>query len=100
MPYRRFLAANVAGALAWATTMGTLAYFFGKPVAAVLSSLGVWALVALAAFLLARFAFGRWQRARERRLSGGPGRPAGGRDATGVGRKRATAATGEMVLGR
>lgn len=71
IPYRRFLAANVAGALAWATTMGTLAYFFGKPVAAFLSLLGVWALVALAAFLLARFAFGHWQRAREKRLAAG-----------------------------
>lgn len=68
MPYRRFLAANVAGAVTWATTMGTLAFFFGKPVAAFLSSMGVWALVAVAAFLLVHFAFGRWQRARERRL--------------------------------
>lgn len=59
MPYRRFLAANVAGAVTWATTMGTLAFFFGKPVAAVLSSLGIWALVALAVFVIARFAFKR-----------------------------------------
>lgn len=71
MPYRRFLAANVAGAVSWATTMGTLAYFFGKPVAAVLSSMGVWALVAVAAFLLARLAFGRWRRAREARFAAG-----------------------------
>ncbi len=69
MPYRRFLAANVAGAFAWATTMGTLSYFFGKPVAAFLSSIGVWALVAIATFLLARFAFGRWQRTRKRQLA-------------------------------
>lgn len=68
MPYRRFLAANAAGAFAWATIMGSLAYFFGKPVAAFLSSMGVWALVAIAAFLLVRFTFGRWRRARERRL--------------------------------
>lgn len=59
MPYRRFLAANVAGAVAWATTMGTLGFFFGKPVAAILSSLGVWALVALAVFVIARFDFKR-----------------------------------------
>lgn len=59
MPYRRFLDANVAGAVAWATTMGTLGFFFGKPVAAVLSSLGVWALVALAVFMIARFVFKR-----------------------------------------
>lgn len=69
MPYRRFLAANVAGALTWATTMGTLAFFFGRPVAAFLSSLGVWGLVAIAALLLARFAFRRWRRDRERRLA-------------------------------
>ena len=69
MPYRRFLAANVAGALTWATTMGTLAFFFGRPVATFLSSLGVWGLVAIAALLLARFAFRRWRRDRERRLA-------------------------------
>ena len=69
MPYRRFLAANVAGALTWATIMGTLAFFFGKPVAAVLSSLGVWALVGIAASLLARFAFKRWRRSREGQLA-------------------------------
>ena len=68
MPYHRFLAANVAGAFAWATTMATMAYFFGKPVAAFASSIGVWALVAIAVFLLARFVFARWRRARERRL--------------------------------
>ena len=71
MPYRRFLAANVAGAVAWATMMGTLAYFFGKPVATILSSMGVWALVVIAVFLVARFAFKRWQQARERQLAAG-----------------------------
>lgn len=69
MPYRRFLAANVAGALTWATTMGTLAFFFGKPVAAVLSSMGLWALVAIAVFLLVRFALRRWQKVRDRGLA-------------------------------
>lgn len=59
MPYRRFLAANAAGAVAWATTMGTLAYFFGKPVVAVLGSMGVWALAAIAVFLIGRYALGR-----------------------------------------
>jgi hypothetical protein len=39
--------------------MGTLAFFFGKPAAAFLSSLGVWGLIAIVAFLLARFDFGR-----------------------------------------
>jgi membrane protein DedA with SNARE-associated domain len=70
MPYRRFLAANIAGALVWATTMGTLGFFFGKTLAAVLNSLGVWALVAVAAFLMLRFAlkqaFEHWLRKRTR----------------------------------
>ena len=69
MPYRRFLAANVAGAVTWATTMGTLAYFFGKPVAAILSSMGVWALAVIAILLVVRFAFKRWQRAKVIRLA-------------------------------
>jgi membrane protein DedA with SNARE-associated domain len=69
MPYRSFLAANVAGAVTWATTIGTLAFFFGKPVAAFLSWLGVWALVVLAAFLIARFAMKRLRRRRTRTIA-------------------------------
>lgn len=69
MPYRRFLAANIFGAFTWATTMGFLAFVFGKPVAALLSSLGVWGLVAIAAFLLARFALKRWLPTTEKRLA-------------------------------
>ena len=55
MPYRRFLAANAAGGITWATLMGTLGFFFGKPVAAVLSSMGLWALALIALYLIARF---------------------------------------------
>jgi membrane protein DedA with SNARE-associated domain len=55
MPYRRFLAANAAGGITWATLMGTLGFFFGKPVAAILSSMGLWALALLALYLIARF---------------------------------------------
>ncbi|AHY48179.1 putative membrane-associated protein (plasmid) [Rubrobacter radiotolerans] len=73
MPYHRFLAANVAGALTWASSMGTLAFFFGKPVAAFLGSIGVWALVFLAVFVLARLAVRRWMRDRERRRAEGNG---------------------------
>ncbi len=69
MPYHSFLAANVSGAFTWATTMGTLAFFFGKPVAVFLSSLGVWGLVVIAALLLVRFAVRRWLRDRESRLA-------------------------------
>lgn len=66
MPYRRFLAANFAGAVAWTSTIGTLGFLFGKPVAAFLSRLGIWALVALAVFLILRFVLGRqWSNRRE-----------------------------------
>lgn len=54
MPYRRFLTANAAGGITWATLMGTLGYFFGKPVAAFLSSMGLWALALIALYLIAR----------------------------------------------
>ncbi len=79
MPYRRFLAANIAGAVVWAATMGTLGFFFGKPGAAFLSHLGIWALGALAAFLVLRFALERW-RSRGR---GTPQRPPSATTATG-----------------
>lgn len=55
MPYRRFLAANAAGGITWATLMGTLGFFFGKPVAAILSSMGLWALALIALYLISRF---------------------------------------------
>lgn len=71
MPYGRFLAANVAGAVVWAAAMGTLGFFFGKPVTAFLGHLGIWALVALAAFLALRFALKRW-RSRGRGMSQPP----------------------------
>ena len=60
MPYRRFLAANVAGAVTWATTMGTLSYFFGKPVVTFLSSVSLWALGGLIPLLVLRWTFGWW----------------------------------------
>lgn len=59
MPYRRFLAANAAGGVTWATLMGTLGFFFGKPVAAFLSSMGLWALALVALYLVARFVIRR-----------------------------------------
>ncbi len=71
MPYRRFLAANVAGAVSWATLIGTLSYFFGKPVVTLLGSIGPWALVGLVAFVVLRYAFGRLLSRRRR-----PVRPA------------------------
>ena len=77
MPYRRFLAANVAGAVTWATAMGTLAFFFGKPVAAFLASLGVWALVVIAVLVAARFAakYALARRARRRPVVPAPPEP-------------------------
>ncbi|MBX6762845.1 MAG: DedA family protein [Rubrobacteraceae bacterium] len=69
MPYRRFLLANVTGSITWASTMGVLAYFFGKPVAHLLSAMGIWALVAISVFFLLRFSLKSWKRHREKRLS-------------------------------
>ena len=71
MPYRNFLAANMAGAVSWATLIGTLSYFFGKPIIGFLSSIGLWALVGLVAFVVLRYAFGRLLSRRRR-----PVRPA------------------------
>ena len=69
MPYRRFLVANAAGAVTWATVMGTLAYFFGKPVVNLLSSAGLWALGALIVLLVLHGTLGRWfSRQRTNRL--------------------------------
>ncbi|MBA4115861.1 MAG: VTT domain-containing protein [Rubrobacter sp.] len=59
IPYWRFFAANAAGAVAWASVMGTLGFFFGKPVATFVGHLGIWTLVALAAFLVLRFVLKR-----------------------------------------
>lgn len=56
MPYRRFLAANAAGGITWATLMGTLGFFFGKPVAAFLSALGLWALGLVALYIVLHLA--------------------------------------------
>lgn len=74
MPYRRFLAANAAGGITWATLMGTLGFFFGKPVAAFLSSMGLWALALIAAYLIARFVIRRraWILARLTRVTRRP----------------------------
>lgn len=51
MPYWRFLAANAAGAMTWAATMGTLGFYFGKSVAV----LGWWALGAYVVYLIVGF---------------------------------------------
>ena len=73
MPYRSFLAANVAGAVTWATTIGSLAYFFGKPVVTFLSSVGLWALVGLVVFVALRWALGWWFSRRQTRRPKPPG---------------------------
>ena len=65
MPYRRFLVANAAGAVTWATVMGALAYFFGKPIMSILGSASVWVLVGLIVLLVLRWAL-RWWFSRRR----------------------------------
>jgi membrane protein DedA with SNARE-associated domain len=69
MPYRKFLLANATGAVTWATVMGTLAFYLGKPVAAVLGSLGGWALLIFVALVVARFALVRFLPHLRRRVS-------------------------------
>lgn len=70
MPYGKFLLANATGAVTWATTMGTLAFYLGKPAAALLGSLGGWVLLILVALVVARFALVRLLPRLRRRISG------------------------------
>ena len=96
MTYRRFLVANVAGAITWATVMGTLAYFFGKPIISILSSVGVWALIGLIVFLVLRWAIEWWlTRRRNTRL---PKQPDIDLSTTDQERKK-TAAPAEAKMG-
>jgi membrane-associated protein len=53
MPWPRFLAWNAAGGIAWAVTIGVLAYFVGEALVAVLHTVGYVALGLLAVVVLA-----------------------------------------------
>ncbi|MEV0283782.1 DedA family protein [Kribbella sp. NPDC050820] len=47
MPYPRFLAANAGGGIAWATTIGIVAYNIGDNADRIFGQLSIWALVVL-----------------------------------------------------
>jgi undecaprenyl-diphosphatase len=61
MPWRRFLVWNALGGIAWATTVGVLAYVLGRAAARVLGAVGVAAFVLVAVIVLAVLA---WRRRR------------------------------------
>lgn len=56
MHYPRFLAANAAGGIAWATTIGIVAYKIGDNADKIFGALSIWALVATVALLVTAYA--------------------------------------------
>lgn len=66
MPWRRFLFWNALGAIAWATSVGLLAYWLGPPAEKIFRTVGI-AGVGLVAVALLGF-FG-WRRLRRRRAA-------------------------------
>jgi membrane-associated protein len=61
MPWRRFLFWNALGGIAWATSVGLLAYYLGPPAEKIFRTIGI-AGVALA--VAAVLAFVLWRRLR------------------------------------
>jgi membrane-associated protein len=61
MPWRRFLFWNALGGIAWATSVGLLAYYLGPPAEKIFRTVGI-AGVALAAVVVLAFVF--WRRLR------------------------------------
>ncbi|MFI5690784.1 DedA family protein [Kribbella sp. NPDC051586] len=55
MPYPRFLAANAAGGIAWSATIGIVAYKVGDNADKIFGRVSLWALVAIAAVVLALY---------------------------------------------
>jgi membrane protein DedA with SNARE-associated domain len=64
MPWWRFFLYNAAGGIAWATTIGLLAYYVGKAAADAVSKYGLVAVVVLAVAALIAFFARRWWRRR------------------------------------
>lgn len=56
MPYPRFLAANAAGGIAWATTIGIVAFKVGDNADKIFGEVSVWALVVIAVAVVAAYA--------------------------------------------
>jgi membrane protein DedA with SNARE-associated domain len=57
MPYPQFLAANATGGIAWATTIGLVAFHIGDNADKLFGQLSVWALVVLALAGVAAYSF-------------------------------------------
>jgi membrane protein DedA with SNARE-associated domain len=57
MPYPQFLAANATGGIAWATTIGLVAFHIGDNADKLFGQLSVWALVVLALAAVAAYSF-------------------------------------------
>lgn len=61
MPWRVFLFWNGLGGIAWATSVGLLAYFLGKSAEKIFSTVGI-AGVAVAAVAIAGYLYWRWRK--------------------------------------
>jgi membrane protein DedA with SNARE-associated domain len=57
MPYPRFLAANAGGGIAWATTIGIVAYNIGDNADKIFGQLSIWALVVLVLAAVAAYSY-------------------------------------------
>jgi membrane protein DedA with SNARE-associated domain len=55
MPWWRFFLWNAAGGIAWATTIGLLAYYFGKAAADAVQTYGIYALIAIVVLVTVGF---------------------------------------------
>ena len=64
MHYPRFLAANAAGGIAWATTIGLVAYKIGDNADQIFGRLSVWALVVIAVLAVAAYVVHKVRRRR------------------------------------
>jgi membrane protein DedA with SNARE-associated domain len=57
MPYPQFLAANAGGGIAWATTIGIVAYNIGDNADKIFGQLSIWALVVLALAAVSAYSY-------------------------------------------
>jgi membrane protein DedA with SNARE-associated domain len=62
MPYPQFLAANAGGGIAWATTIGIVAYNIGDNADKIFGQLSIWALVVLVLAAVAAYSYYRIRR--------------------------------------
>jgi len=74
MPYPQFLAANAAGGIVWSSVIGIVAYKVGDNADKIFGQLSVWALVAIAAVVVAVYAIYKVRR-RSASAALGPAEP-------------------------